>query len=288
MRFARGFVVAFLAAALLSGCGKKSDGLICLVSDYGANEEPTAQLKGAIYGVNAQARVIDLLSDAGADTKQAAYVLDQASANFAAGTIVVVVVDAASKEVPVLVRTRAKKYYVAPDDGVLSFVLARESLEKAWRLDDEKLYRDGSRNNGTYPAADVAGPIAARLSQGAKPESLGTAVKSVKVFPVNSPTTAGQNVTGEIYYVDAAGNLVTNVVLKTAPWLKEGNLLRFTLGKQKFSAPVVASLSELNDLKPGKYAALYNPQGRLQIVVVKGSAAHVFNATAGQTFLIQP
>ena len=281
--------MAVLAAVLLAGCGKKSDSLICLVTDYGANEEPTAQLKGAIYGLNAQAHVVDLLHDTGGgDVKQAAYVLDQATSNFAAGTVVVVAVDASSKDVPVLVRTRAQKYYLAPDDSVLSFVLAREGLDKAWKLDKEELYRDGSRNNGTYPAPDVAGPIAARLALGAKPETLGTPTKSIKVFPINLPTTAGQNATAEILYIDAAGNLVTNIPIKLTPWLKEGNLLRFTFGKQRFSAPLVASTSELNDLKPGKYAALYNPQGRLEITVVKGSAAHVFNVAVGQTFLVQP
>jgi hypothetical protein len=293
MRFPRGFAhVAgtVLAALLLAGCEKKGDAsLICLVTDYGSNGAAIAQLKGSIYGVNAQARVIDLLHDAGgSDTKQTAYLVDQATANFVAGTIVVVAVDASSRDVPILVRTRSKKYYVAPDDGVLSFVLAREGLEKAWQLDKEQFYRDGSRNNGAYPASDVAGPIAARLSHGAKPEVLGTETKSIKMFSISAPTTAGQNVTGEILYVNAAGDLVTNIPLKLAPWLKDGNLLRFTFGKQKFSAPVVASTTELNDLKPGKYAALYNPEGRLEIVVVKGSAARIFGASVGQTFLVQP
>jgi S-adenosylmethionine hydrolase len=274
--------------ALLGGCGKPAGGSLSrigLITTAGTGDSYAAQLKGAIYSVNPKAEVVDLISNVEGDVRREAFLADEAVANFPGGVIFVVGEKGnAKKRPPILVRTKLKKYYLAPDNGVLSYILAREGLEKAWVLNKESFYRasDGAPNS---EGPDMIAPIAARLAGKFRPEELGTETKTIELLPVNLPHTAGQSAGGEVIHITAEGDLVTNIPRRFAPWLKEGNLLRFTLGKETFTAPLVESATEV---RVGKYAAVYSEQGRLQIVVNRGSAARVFNATVGDSFTVRP
>jgi len=279
-----------VCGVLFTGCAKKNllSPKIQLITSYTQGDAALAEIEGALYTINPQAQLSELLSGVDpADVHQTSYLIDQAAINFPGGVIFMVAIDSkgAAAHASVLVRTKLKKYYVAPDDGVLSFVLAREGLDRAWVLDKPEFYR---ANAGATPfqGIDVIAPIAARLTTATgNPEQLGTLAKTIETFPVNLPHSAGQTVGGEVVYIDSEGTLVTNIPPNFAPWLKEGNLLKFTLGKQTFNAPLVDSLT---DIKVGHYAAVFSAEGRLQILVNKGSAARVFNAAVGDTFIIHP
>ncbi len=282
--------VLVACCVLFTGCDKKNplSPKIQLITSYTPGDAALAEIEGTLYTVNPQAQLSDLLSgiDA-ADLHQASYLLDQAAINFPGGVVFMVAMDTKGNAAhsSVLVRTKLKKYYVAPDDGVLSFVVAREGLDKAWVLDKPEFYR-ANAGPTSFQGIDVIAPIAARLTTASgNPEQLGTVTRTIETFPVNLPHSAGQTVGGEVVYIDSEGTLVTNIPPNFAPWLKEGNLLKFTLGKQTFNAPLVDSLA---DIKVGHYAAVYSPEGRLQILVNKGSAARVFNAAVGDTFIIHP
>jgi S-adenosylmethionine hydrolase len=67
--------------------------------------------------------------------------------------------------------------------------------------------------------------------------------------------------------------------------MKEGNLLRFTVGKENFSAPLLDNIAEIS---PGRFAAIYNAQGHLQIVRNKASAAKQLGAQVGDSVSIRP
>jgi len=275
-------------AVLLGGCGKPASGSLSrigLITTAGTGDSYAAQLKGAIYSVNPKAEVVDLISNVEGDVRREAFLADEAVANFPGGVIFVVGEKGSGKKrPPILVRTKLKKYYLAPDNGVLSFILAREGLEKAWVLNKASFYRtnDGTPN---YEGPDMIAPIAARLAGKFRPEELGTETKTIELLPVNLPHTAGQSAGGEVIHITADGDLVTNIPRRFAPWLKEGNLLRFSFGKESFTAPLVDSATEV---RVGKYAAVYSEQGRLQIVVNRGSAARIFNASVGDTFTVRP
>lgn len=276
-----------LLPLLLAGCGKKNAPIIGVVTNYGSGDARLAQLKGALYTLNPQVKISSLITDLeSANVRQTAFLLDQAVVNFPGGGVFIVAVDSDAKPAhpPVLVRTRDKKFYAAPDNGVLSFVIAREGLDRAWVLDKPEVYREGAGPN-FFEGPDILAPVAARLAAHAKPDDLGTPTKTIELLPINPPHTAGQTVGGEILYIDSDGNLITNIPARFASWLTEGNLLKFTFGKQTFTAPLVDSLT---DIKVGRAAAIFSSQDRLQIIVNKGSAARIYNASVGDTFTIHP
>lgn len=262
---------------LLAGCGKKTDQPVIALLTDDESGQASAQIQGAIYGADAQARVTHLLRLPTGDMKQAAYLLDQAVTRFPAGTIFVVATGDLAKHPLLLVRTAAKKYYLAPDDGVLSFVTAREGLGKAWQLD---------RGLSGKAGLDYLGAMAGLLAESGKPENLnGAEVRTLETLPVNLAHLSGRTIAGEIAHIDEEGTLLTNIPEKLASWMKEGNLLRFTVGRENFSAPLVANAAEVG---PGRFVALFTQEGRLKIVRNKGSAAKQLGAAVGDAVLIRP
>src|SRR3989441_3521201 len=102
--------------------------IITLLTDFGAADVFVGSMKGVILGINPHAQIIDLTHDIPAHNIRAgAYLLHSASRHFPPGTIHVAVVDpgVGSERRPLLVTTRSY-HFLAPDNGLLSYILAAE------------------------------------------------------------------------------------------------------------------------------------------------------------------
>src|SRR5690349_1915727 len=85
-------------------------------------------MKGVIFGINPAVRVIDLCHGVGAqDVRAAAFVLKTSRRYFPPGTIHVAVVDPGVGSARAILAVRTAAYlYLAPDNGLLSPLLAEE------------------------------------------------------------------------------------------------------------------------------------------------------------------
>ena len=102
--------------------------IITLLTDFGASDVFVASMKGVILGINPLAHIVDLTHDIPAhNIREAAYLLHSAARYFPSGTIHVAVVDpgVGSERRPLLVFSM-EQYFIAPDNGLLSYVLATE------------------------------------------------------------------------------------------------------------------------------------------------------------------
>ncbi len=286
--------IAVLTVLSLSGCSssKKTaapmEPLIALLSDYGQGDAFVAEMKGAILTVNPHVRLLDLTHEIEPfNAAQAAYLLSQASKEFPSGTIFVAVVDpgVGTAREPIMVLTKAGKYYFAPNNGLLTLVLEREPVVKAWKLDRPGYYRQGTLST-TDHGRDIFGPAAAHLALGVPPEAIGSELpeKKIILLSYHGGTINGRNLSGEVMHVDHYGNIVTNIPASIASDLKEGVLLRVNLGKQTFGAPFVKTFS---DVQKGRLAILVGSQGYLEICANQASAGKAISAQAGMPILIQ-
>ncbi len=262
--------------------------LIALLTDYGLSDAFVAEMKGAILTVNPNVRLLDLTHEIEPfNLMQAAYLLSQSSAEFPANTIFVAAVDpgVGTTRSAIMVQTNAGKYYIAPNNGLLTLVMEREGFAKAWKLDRPGYYRKGVMS-ATDHGRDVFGPVAAHLADGVPADSIGSALtkKDVILLPYRAAAVNGPNLSGEVWHVDHYGNIITNIPASMDPNLKEGVLLRITLGKQTFSAPLVKTFA---DVQKGRIAVLVGSQGLLEICANQGSAGKQLSAQAGQSVLIQ-
>jgi len=290
-------VVGLLATAAtgFSSCHRKSEpppqnAVAALMTDYGLRDPSVAEMKGAMLSVNPLLHLVDLTHEVEPfNTNEAAFILNQAAREFPEGTVFLAVVtpntDQEAPKQPILVMTEANKYYIAPDNGVLTLVLQREKFLKGWRLDKPEFYR----KNGTstaFQGRDIIGPVGAHLLSGVVPDRLGTPLKhaDLETLSISSASTTGQNTTGQIWHIDNFGNIITNISNDEGSTLKEGSLLKATVSGQTVSGPLVKNFHEL---PKGRLGFLFSSQGLLEICVSQGSAAKQVNAKVGEPVIIR-
>src|SRR6266496_2541877 len=159
--------------------------IITLLTDFGSSDIFVGSMKGVILGINPLAQIVDLTHTVPPhDIRTASYLLHSAARYFPPGTIHVAVVDpgVGSERRPLLVFTM-EQYFIAPDNGILSGVLASE-LDAEIRELTNKQFLLGSIVS-TFHGRDVFAPAAAWLSRGELIESFGPLVENIVRFEVS-------------------------------------------------------------------------------------------------------
>jgi len=263
--------------------------VIGLFTDYGRADSYVAQLKGVILSINPNARLLDIAHTVTPfNVTEGAYLLDQCAGEFPAGTIFVAVVDpqVGTDRDPILLETAKGKFFIGPDNGLFTRVLAREGFSKAWILDKPQFFRaDGVSR--TFHGRDIFGPVTAHLAEGADPERLGTPVKTLITLPDKEPTFSSGLLSTEVLHIDRFGNVILNLPGNSdvAANLKEGNLVKISIGRESCSAPLVKTYG---DVDKGRLLLLYGGNGLLEISVNQGSAARRLKVEPGASVYLKP
>jgi len=144
----------------------KKQSIITLITDFGLQDGYVGVMKGVMAGINSSANVIDISNTITAqDTFQAACVLGNSYNYFPKGTIHVVVVDPGVGSERKIICLKTKNYLLlAPDNGVLSFVIAKEESASIREVTNYKLFLPKLSN--TFHGRDIFAPVAAHLSNG--------------------------------------------------------------------------------------------------------------------------
>jgi len=233
--------------------------------------------------------------------RQAAYVLYTSYPFFPPGTVHLVVVDpgVGSARRPIALRTPAGDF-VAPDNGVLSYVMAREPVEALVELSDPR-YRL-SQISHTFHGRDIFAPAAAHLAAGVPILSLGSPVSDPVTFSPPSVEITPAGITGEVLHADHFGNVITSIGLLAwsesdlilTPAFREGQggePVRFRAA----GAAVTVAGQEIAGVHrtyakvaPGETLALVGSEGHLEIAVREGSAAQRLGLHPGDTVILRP
>ncbi len=108
---------------------------------------------------------------------------------------------------PILVRA-AGQYFVAPDNGVLSLIYAREQ-HQVRAITAERFFRQPVSR--TFHGRDIFAPVAAHLARGVPPPRFGKLISDYERGDFAAPTPNGpRRWTGRVLKVDRFGNLITN------------------------------------------------------------------------------
>ena len=275
---------------VFAGCRQgepQAEPVIGLLTDFGLRDPYVAEVKGVIYSVHPSARVVDLLHQVDPfQIWQASYLVEEATREFPKGSIFVAVVDpgVGTERAPILLETRSGKFFFAPDNGILSLLVEREGLRRAWKLDKPAFHRPGKASR-TFHGRDIFGPGAAHLAAGTDPEKLGSRIEKIESLALTPAGVLGQSFQGQVIYVDRFGNVITNIPRDLSPRLQEGILLRISIGDQTVRAPLVGTYA---DIPSGKLGALFNSSDYLELVMNKNSAAHQLKISEGTRILVRP
>jgi S-adenosylmethionine hydrolase len=186
--------------------------LITLTTDFGLDDTYVGQLKGAILGVDPDARIVDLCHNVQPqDVRGGSYALEIGCFAFPPGTIHVAVVDpgVGTSRRMLAVKTSDHRF-VAPDNGLLARVLARATPWVAHAIQNRAFF--GPRPQTTFDARDVLGPVAAWIGRGVELSRLGPAVTDLVDPGIERPRLElGRAVRVPVVAVDRFGNVVLDV-----------------------------------------------------------------------------
>ena len=276
--------------------------VVTLLTDFGEADGFVGVMKGVITDIAPAAKLIDLTHLVSPqDVKQAAYILMTSTPYFPDGTIHMIVVDpgVGSHRRAIAVQTPTA-YYVAPDNGVLTYVLAAESEYRAVDLAKPEYHLP--EVSSTFHGRDIFSPGAGHLAAGVPIEDLGPAIDDLIMLDVPRLKVHHNHIQTEVLRVDHFGNIRTSMTLLT--WADDDTLLlrpRFKSSSDdvqelKFAAKrarvSVGGISidgvshTFTDVAIGQPLAYVGSEGALDISINQGNAARAYTVKEGDLVTI--
>jgi S-adenosyl-L-methionine hydrolase (adenosine-forming) len=254
--------------------------IITLTTDFGLNDHFVGTIKGVILDIVPDIEIVDICHSVQAfDVLDGALTIAQAYSYFPNGTVHLVVIDpGVGTERRPLVVTSDRHHFVAPDNGVLSLVYAREERLHVRHVTAEHYYRQPVSN--TFHARDIFAPVAAYLVKRVDPDKFGHEISDFVRFNAPKPKPAeGNTLRGVVLKVDRFGNLITNITPQDAPSL---------FAEQPASFKIAVGKREITEMQtnyaqgtPGEVFGILGSMGYLEIVANRGSAAQIVGAGKG-------
>lgn len=241
--------------------------MIVLFTDFGANDLYVGQVKAQLHRHAADTDIVDLLHNAPQfNVRASAHLLAALGQQFGVGSVFLAVVDpgVGSDREPVVVQADGK-WFVGPDNGLLSVVAARASGPKFWRITwtPENL-------SPSFHGRDLFAAIAALIAKGDFPrEKLADTAGLQQQFDAHDLL--------EIIYVDHYGNCFTGLRAKEMP--RDALLMigQFWIGHARV----------FSEAAKGKAFWYENSIGLVEIAVNSGSAAQTLGLRIGsQVFVV--
>jgi S-adenosylmethionine hydrolase len=250
--------------------------LITLTTDFGLSDHYVGTMKGVILSICPRARIVDISHGVGAyEIAEAAFTLAQSYSYFPRGAVHVVVVDpgVGTSRRPILA-VAAGQYFIAPDNGVLSMIYAREK-HRVRAIDNARYFLQPLSN--TFHGRDIFAPVAAHLAGGVTPGRFGKTIADYLRLDFDKPARTGRRTwTGTILKVDRFGNIVTNFSGADFPDLDKRDF-EVAVGPQRVSA----FARHYAERGMGEAFLILGSAGYYEISVGQASAAKLLGCAAG-------
>ena len=248
--------------------------IITLTTDFGTKDWFVGTMKGVILGIAPRAAIVDLTHEIPAgDIRAGAFALAAGYRFFPEGTVHVAVIDpgVGGARKAIAVQT-ANYHFVGPDNGVLSWALAKEKIKSVRRLKNSDNFLQPISQ--TFHGRDIFAPVAAHLSCGALIRKFGPAQKDFVRLRWPQPRVRRNRIEGEVVFVDRFGNAMTNI---------ENGGLNTRRDLEIFAGPkrLCQVKAFYQSVPAGHAVAVPGSNGFLEIAVNGGSAAKRFGLKIG-------
>ena len=267
--------------------------MLVFTTDFGLADSYAGVMKGVALGINPTLRLIDLTHQvAPQNVSQGAFVLGVSYRYFPADAIHVAVVDpgVGTTRRPILLQTPHGSF-VAPDNGLLSRILSDYLTDRPaspGTVEVPPLLRAFHLTNpdywlhpvsSTFHGRDVFTPVAAHLSLGVAPESLGEPTTQLIWLPLPQARVTPEGIGGEIIYSDVYGNLISSIpaTLLEGREIDEVRIRGRSIRRLSATFLDTAASAAQPDL-----IALFGSHGYLEVAVPNGSAAALLSAGPGE------
>ena len=268
------------------------DRVITLLTDFGTADAYVGIMKGVILAINPEAEIVDISHQVESQNiEEAAFILSTSYSYFPEDTIHLVVVDPGVGTERRAIILKARGFlFVAPDNGVLSYIIDEVSASDEVGPHQRRLGAESTAvsitNPGfwlhpvssTFHGRDIFAPVAAHLSLGVPIREFGDPIASVFTLPVLRPQTGEDGVLiGHIVHIDRFGNLITDVRREDIP----GEEISIEVAGRHIEG-LSSSYAEGEGLM-----ALIGSSGRIEVSLRNGNAARALEVKPGDKITIR-
>jgi S-adenosyl-L-methionine hydrolase (adenosine-forming) len=239
--------------------------VIILFTDFGSHDPYVGQLKARLAELAPSLQVIDLLHEVPVFNAHAgAHLLAAFASGFPSGSVFVTVVDPGVGTARDAVVMQADgRWFVGPDNGLLSVIKARYSDTRLWRITWHP-----DRLSPSFHGHDLFAPIAAEIARGEFPAD--------KLMPLDKLQVEFDG--GDlqrVIYIDHFGNAWTGIrdVLNDARVSAAGESFRHS--------------ESFGFVDKGTGFWFINSVGLLELAVNRGSAAQAYGLKVGDPVQVQ-
>jgi len=250
--------------------------IITLTTDFGTQDWFVGTMKGVILGIAPRAAIVDITHEIPAgDIRAGAFALAAGYRFFPKGTVHVAVVDPGVGGARKAIAVQTANYlFVGPDNGVLSWALAKEKIRAIRALENEAYFLKPTSQ--TFHGRDIFAPVAAHLSRGVPIQKIGPAMKDFVRLAWPEPRVRRDGFEGEVVYIDHFGNAITNLEGRLLP--RSARAACEIHGRRRRLCPLRTFYQAVAPKTP---VALVGSSGFLEIVINGGSAEKALGVRIG-------
>jgi len=257
--------------------------IITLTTDYGLKDHFVGALKGKIVSEYAEATIIDISHYIDPfNIAEASYIIAASYNSFPKGTVHIIGVDLEhNKENQHIVMQWNDHFFIASDNGILSMLSSKILPQKIVAI----TIHDRLHNEATD--LDVFVRVACHIAKGGVLSVVGKEINSLKQITDLQVvlTDDGNQLKGNIIYIDHFGNVITNITKKQFLEVAKGRDYEIAYRNQtiKTILPYYSAIAN-SDKYPIKYyegqrLAIFNEAGYLEIALFRSNPLTVGSAS---------
>jgi S-adenosylmethionine hydrolase len=264
----------------IKGSSRPNEGpppIITLTTDFGTSSPYVGAMKGVLLTINPRVRLVDIAHHIPPqDIRRAALVLADATGYFPPNAIHIAVIDpGVGTQRRIIYAQIGQQQYIAPDNGVLDRLAARQSPSKIIAVTDPQYWLP--HVSATFHGRDIMAPVAARLSLGLRPDMLGPAQQQLVPLQWPEVRILADRIEGEIVAVDTFGNLITNITREMLAGVPVDDSVTISCDEHE----TVGIFTTYADQPEMTLIALVGSSGQLELAIVNDSAAVMLGVGEG-------
>ncbi len=254
--------------------------IVTLTTDFGIADHYVGTMKGVILSRCPQVQLVDISHEIRPFSIHAgAYTIAQAAPYFPPGTIHVVVVDpgVGTERKPLLIEALGQ-CFIAPDNGVLTFILSLDPNARVREISNRSLWLLSP--SATFHGRDVFAPTAAAIASGeAKQDDVGPQLDSCILLADWKPKELETGVWhGAVLSVDHFGNVITSFPSRQFNTLVSGQFA-LSAGNGEVTTLRATFAEAPRDLS----FAYAGSSGYLELAINQGNAAQSLDVRPGDS-----
>lgn len=263
--------------------------IVSLLSDLGTRDPYVALVKARILIRTPSAQLLDVSHNIDPfDLRHAAFLLREVVPSLPKGTVHLTMVDTLQRPDRGFVAAEwGGHFFVAPDNGLLSFVFDKTPARAA---DLSALSKQVGLT--LFPERDLMAEAAAHLAKGGDLKLLGHTLPDIRRQQAYNPYTENTNVlVGQVLFVDGFGNLITNISRQMFVDIGKNRPFEILLRHRQYTIREISSLYEDQDVDPfgrdSKTLALFGHSGKLEIAMRRANASQLMGIRVGDNIRIE-